>query len=167
MTARATVVGVGADAVDVAAMRRVLADSNGAFERRVLCAREADLLARARDPAVALARVFAAKEAAYKALRARAQRRLEFRSIEVLDPGARHSVVRVSPPEGAPARDSTLEVAVTIRTGRDVVSAYAVALERPGRPGRRRPPAQATRVRWVGAAHSRHKMTDGGNSRLG
>lgn len=167
MTAGATVVGVGTDAVDVATMRRVLADSNGAFERRVLSAREADLLAHARDPAVTLARAFAAKEAAYKALRPRAQRRLEFRAIEVLDPDARHSVVRVDSPGGAAPHGAPLEVAVTIHTGRAVVSAYAVALERPGRARVRRPRAQATRVRWVGAAHSRHKMTDGGNSRLG
>lgn len=61
------VVGVGVDAVDVPRLRKVIGRTPG-VERRLFSEAERAYAARFRDPAKRLAALFAAKEAAMKAL---------------------------------------------------------------------------------------------------
>ncbi len=132
--------------VEVAAMRHVLEECRDEFNERVLTPREVALLERAHDPAETLARIVAAKAAATRALRTLDRRRVVPGTLEVLDPGARHGVVRVLTGEGPRPTDGPLEVEIILRATRALVSARPRVTSRlPGPPRSRW--AQATRVR--------------------
>lgn len=63
-----SIAGIGTDIVEIERIRRVLASHGDRFAHRVLCLAERVQLNTVADPAALLARRFAAKEAAVKAL---------------------------------------------------------------------------------------------------
>lgn len=82
MTIR-TVTQVGVDLVDIDRIRRALSRSGDGFLNRVYTAEERDYLARAEDPAPRAAGLWAAKEAAVKALGTGFRDGIQFHDITV------------------------------------------------------------------------------------
>jgi len=123
------VVGLGIDVVDLRRFERVLARHGEAFERRVFLADEL----RARRPTAAraahLAGLFAAKEAALKALGTGWAHGLVFRQIEVVRDGLGAPLLRFHSAAAERARERGVGRALVSITHDGPVAAAVVVLE--------------------------------------
>lgn len=102
------IVGIGVDVVDVERVRRIHARFGPRFAARVLAAWEHDGCSRAADPAAVLAKRFAVKEAAAKALGTGVGRGVAFGDIGVVHDASGAPALRLA--GGAAARAAQLDV---------------------------------------------------------
>lgn len=121
--------GVGADVVELARMRRLWERWGERAVRHILCADEAERLARVRDPARFLAMHFAAKEAVAKALGTGFCPRMTLHDIEVVpDPLGRPEVVFSGPGAGFVAERGGGETHISLSDDGGIVFAVCVML---------------------------------------
>lgn len=117
-----SLVGVGIDLLEVARVRRLLDQYGDRFVGRWFTPAEVDWCRESGSRSAAFAAVMAGKEAVWKALRLESPGPVPWRSLEVLpdDRGGRVTL----PPTLVPEETN---VDVRVRTGNDVVVAYALA----------------------------------------
>ena len=77
--------GIGIDSVDIEEIRRLCADTDGAFVRRTFTVAERKQAAARHDPGQVLAGKFAVKEAAFKALAHLTAEGFDLRIVETLE----------------------------------------------------------------------------------
>lgn len=120
--------GIGIDSVDIEEMRRLCADTDGAFVRRTFTEAERAQVADRHDAAQVLAGKFAVKEAAFKALAQLTAEGFDLRIVETLEDenGAPHITATGAL---APVLEEAgvTEFLVSITNERDLATAIVLA----------------------------------------
>lgn len=123
------ILGIGTDIVSLARVHGILEDFRGRFPRRILTDRELAWFHGAAQPAAFLARRFAAKEAAAKALGTGIRAPFTFNAIEVRREAGRPPELHFRGAAGTEARrQGVTRALLTLSDERDYAVAFVILL---------------------------------------